>query len=49
MPTFGVFRRQIPATGGDDIKRPSKREVFWHKKEQCKNKASFLKLIEGIL
>ena len=32
MPTFGVFRRQIPATGGDDIKRPSKREVFWHKK-----------------
>ena len=27
MPTFGIFHRQISATGGDDFKRPSKREV----------------------
>ncbi len=24
MPTFGVFHRQISATGGDDFKRPLK-------------------------
>ena len=27
-PTFGVFHRQISATGGDDFKRPSEREAI---------------------
>jgi len=28
VPTFGVFHRRISATGGDDFKRPSKREEW---------------------